>query len=229
MNSAASYTRSVWHMLRKDVRRELRARAALPAMMLLAFVLVFTLELQADFATEIKRQLVGGLLWLAVFFAGTLGLERSIADENHAGCWDALRTYPVSAAAVYTAKFLFNFATLMSVAALLIPLLAILADAPLLHRPAAMLLVAVLANFGLAAMGTLLAAIVDGLRNRANVIALLLLPLLLPVLLGAGEATRLVILDELGEEFWRWVQLLAAFAAMFFTAGVLAFEFVMED
>jgi heme exporter protein B len=216
-------------MLSKDVRRELRARAALPAMMLLAFVLVLTLELQADLAPEIKRQLVGGLLWLAVFFAGTLGLERSIADENEAGCWDALRTYPVSAAAVYTAKLLFNFLTLLGVAALLIPLLAILTGEPLLHRPAMILLVAVLANFGLAAIGTLLAAIVNGLRRRANMIALLLLPLLLPILLGAGEATRLVILDDFGKEFWRWVQLLAAFAAIFFTTGLLAFEFVMED
>jgi hypothetical protein len=48
-------------------------------------------------------------------------------------------------------------------------------------------------------------------------------------LLGAGEATRLVILDDFGKEFWRWVQLLAAFAAIFFTTGLLAFEFVMED
>ena len=38
-----------------------------------------------------------------------------------------------------------------------------------------------------------------------------------------------LILNDLGEEFWRWIQLLAAFAAMFFTVAVMVFEYVMED
>ena len=55
-----------------------------------------------------------------------------------------------------------------------------------------MLLVAMLANLGLAAIGTLIGGLVNGVRRRrANLIVLLLLPLVVPVLLGAGEATRL--------------------------------------
>ena len=69
---------------------------------------MLTLELQADLPVDMKQKVVGGLLWLAVFFAGALGLERSFADENDDGCWDALRMYPVSPAVVYIAKFLFN-------------------------------------------------------------------------------------------------------------------------
>jgi len=91
------------------------------------------------------------------------------------------------------------------------------------------LLVSLLANLGLAAIGTLIGALVNGMGRRGNLIALILLPLVLPVLLGAGEATRLVIADDLGQEFWRWLQLLAAFPIIFVTAAVLIFEFVMED
>jgi heme exporter protein B len=229
MTAAATFARQVRCLVGKDVRRERRARATWPAALLLGFLLVLTLELQADLPVEMKQKLVGGLLWLAVFFAGALGLERSFADENDAGCWDALRMYPVSPAAVYIAKFVLNFTTLSGVAALLIPLLVVLADAPLLVHPAAMLFVAVLANLGLAAIGTLVGGLVNGVRRRANLIVLLLLPLILPVLLGAGEATRLLILDDLGKDFWRWIQLLAAFAVMFFTASVMVFEYVMED
>jgi heme exporter protein B len=188
-----------------------------------------TLELQADLPVEAKHRIVGGLLWLAVFFAGALGLERSFADENDNGCWDALRMYPISPAMIYTAKFGFNFLTLMGVTAVLVPLVTALANVPLLGRPATMLLVALLANLGLAAIGTLTSALVHGVRRRGNLIVLLLLPLVLPIMLGAGEATRLMITGDLGEPFWRWVQLLAAFAVMFFTAAVLVFEFIMED
>jgi heme exporter protein B len=122
-----------------------------------------------------------------------------------------------------------NFTTLSGVAAVLVPLLVVLADAPLLDRPAMMLLVALLANLGIAAIGTLIGGLVNGVRRRGNLIVLLLLPLILPVLLGAGEATRLLIAGDLGDAFWRWVQLLAAFAVMFFTVAVLAFEYVIED
>jgi len=229
MTTVAIFARQVQCLVGKDVRRECRAGSTWPAVLLLGFVLVLTLEMQADLPVEMKHRLVGGLLWLAVFFAGALGLERSFADENDAGCWDALRMYPVSPAVIYTAKFVLNFTTLSGVAAVLVPLLVVLADAPLLDRPAMMLLVALLANLGIAAIGTLIGGLVNGVRRRGNLIVLLLLPLILPVLLGAGEATRLLIAGDLGDAFWRWVQLLAAFAVMFFTVAVLAFEYVIED
>jgi heme exporter protein B len=211
------------------MRREWRARMTWPAVVLLGFLLMLTLELQSDFPREIKHQFVGGLLWLAVFFAGALGLEQSFADEHENGCWDALRMYPVSPATIYLAKLIFNFGALTLVAAVLIPLLATLGGAPLLERPLVMLMVAVLANLGLGAIGTLTGAVVQGVRRRGNLLVLILLPLTLPVLLGAGEATRLMIAGNLGAEFWRWVQLLAAFAVLFITVSVMIFDFVMQE
>jgi heme exporter protein B len=176
-----------------------------------------------------KQRTTGGLLWLAIFMAGTMSLERSLGDEREDGCWDALRMYPVAPAVVFMAKTLFNFITLVGVAAVMIPLFVVLADAPLLARPIAMLAIVVLANLGLAAIGTLMSALTSGMRRRGNQIALLLLPLVLPVVLAAGEATRLLIAGDLSDPFWRWLQLLAAFDLMFCTLGVLIFDFVMED
>jgi heme exporter protein B len=229
MTAIASYARTMWWLARKDLRREFRTRMTWPAMLLLGLLLVMTVELQTDLPADVKEQLAGGLLWLAVFFSGTIGLERSFADENDEGCWDALRMYPLSPTVIYTAKLLFNFTALMVVTAVLLPLFAALSDVPLLDRQGTMLLVSLLANLGLAAIGTLIGALVNGMGRRGNLIALVLLPLVLPVLLGAGEATRLVIADDLGQEFWRWLQLLAAFSLIFVTAAVLIFEFVMED
>jgi heme exporter protein CcmB len=225
----AVYIRNVWCLVRKDMRREWRARMTWPAVVLLGFLLMLTLELQTDFPREIKHQFVGCLLWLAVFFAGALGLEQSFADEHENGCWDALRMYPVSPASIYLAKLIINFGALTCVAAVLIPLLAALAGAPLLERPLVMLMVTLLANLGLAAIGTLTGAVVHGVGRRGNLLVLVVLPLTLPVLLGAGEATRLMIAGSLGTEFWRWVQLLAAFAVMFVTASVMVFDFVMQE
>jgi heme exporter protein B len=137
--------------------------------------------------------------------------------------------YAVSPSAIYMAKLLFNFALLMAVTAILILLFTVLADPPWFEHSLAMLLISLLGNLSFSAIGTLVAALVNRVRSRGSLLTLVLLPLVLPVLLAAGEATRLTIANDLHEEFWRWLQLLAAFAVIFITAAVLTFEFIMED
>jgi heme exporter protein B len=216
-------------IITKDLRCELRARMTFASIALLGVLLVLALEIQADLPTETKQGLIGGSLWLAVFIAGTLGMERSFSDETNHGCFDALRMYAVSPSAIYMAKLLFNFALLMAVTAILILLFTVLADPPWFEHSLAMLLISLLGNLSFSAIGTLVAALVNRVRSRGSLLTLVLLPLVLPVLLAAGEATRLTIANDLHEEFWRWLQLLAAFAVIFITAAVLIFEFIMED
>jgi heme exporter protein B len=223
------FAQDVWRLLFKDLRCEFRARMTWPAIVLFGVLLVLILELQTELPSEFKQQIVGGSLWLGVFIAGSMGFERSMADENQQGCWDALRMYPVSPAVIYTAKLLFNLLMLCIVTAVLIPLLSALSGAPFLNCPLSLLAVSVSANAGLAAVGTLVAALVNRMRRRGNLVTLLLMPLVLPVLMGASEATRLVIAGELHDDFSRWLQLLGAFSVIFITAGVLAFELVLED
>jgi heme exporter protein B len=229
MTSCISFAQQVWCLVRKDLRRECRAPWMWSTVLQFGFVLVLTLEMQMDLPAAMKVRVAGGLLWLTVFFAGAFALERAFAVEHEEGCWDALRLYPVSPAVVFFAKTLFNWTTLCVVTAVLVTLFAVFSGAPLLERPGPMLFVALVANMGLAAVGTLVGALTSATRRGGNFVAVLLLPLVLPVVLGAGDATRLILAGDLGSDFWRWVQLLAAFAAMFLTVGALAFEFVMEE
>jgi heme exporter protein B len=216
-------------MIHKDLVSEWRARRAWPAMLLLGIVVALMFAVQMDLAPEQKTQTVGSLLWLAVFFAGMLALDRSFAAEREDGCWEGLLLYPVSPTAVYFAKLAVNVIALGAVQCVLIPLFVVLSDVPLLARPWAMLLVAVLGNLGIAAVGTLLSALASGIRHGANLSVLLVLPLVIPVVLGAAEATRLGIEESLDAAWWRWCQLLAAFAVVFIAAGAVLFEFVTED
>ena len=93
-----------------------------------------------------------------------------------------------------------------------------------------LLLVSVLGNLGIASVGTLLGAMSAGMRQSQSLLALLLLPLLVPVILGASEATRLIADNQVASDHWHyWVQLLGAFAIVYVTAGWALFEFVTED
>ncbi|MFH1267122.1 MAG: heme exporter protein CcmB [Planctomycetota bacterium] len=219
----------LWWMIHKDLVSEYRARRVWPAMLLFGMVVALVFGIQMDLVADQRRRMVGSLLWLATFFAGMLAIDRSFASEREEGCWEGLLTYPVSPAAIFLAKLAVNVVALAALQAVLIPLFVVFSDVPLLVHPGAMCLVALLGNLGISALGTLLSALATGIRHSGNLLALLVLPMAVPVVLASAEATRLMTQGDFGPQWWRWVQLLGAFAIVFVTAGVLLFDFLVED
>jgi heme exporter protein B len=218
-----------WWLIYKDLIAECRARQAWPTMLLLGAVVVSVCAIQMDLPATQRQRAAAGLLWFTIFLAGAIALDRSFACEREDGCLDALLSYPISAGLVYLAKLTVNVVALTFLECVLIPLFVLLSGAQLLASPSSLVLVATLGNAGIAAVGTLLSALVSGTRQRANLLVLLVLPMALPVLLGASEATRLTMAGDLGVEWLRWIQLLGAFAVIFVTAGIVLFEFVIEE
>ena len=112
-----------------------------------------------------------------------------------------------------------NIVWLAALQCVLIPLFVLLTDVPLFSRPWAMALVALLGNFGIASAGTLLGAVAARIHKGANLTLLLALPMVIPVVLAAAEATRLLAEGQIDRSWWDWNGLLAVFAAIFIVAG----------
>ena len=221
--------KKLWWMIHKDLVSECRARRVWPAMALLGIVVALVFSIQMDLATNQKREMIGGLLWLAIFFAGMVAMDRSFAAERDEGCWDGLSLCPVSPTTIYLAKLTSNVVAMAALETILIPLFVVLSGVELTGHLRAMVLVAVLGNLGIAAVGTLLSAMSAGIRHNASLLVLLVLPLATPVVLAAAEATRLVAEGSLGTQYWGWVRLLGGFAVVFVTAGAVLFDYVVED
>jgi heme exporter protein B len=219
----------LWWMIRKDLLSEWRARRAWPSMLLFGTVVAVIFSVQIDPLPEYKAQIAGSLLWLAIFFAGMPAIDRSFAAEREEGCGQSLSLYPISCTAIYFAKLGVNVIALAALQAVLIPLFIMLCDAPLAMHPGAMLLVAALGNVGIASVGTLLSALTSGTRHSGSMLAVIALPLAIPVLLAAAKATQCLGASQIDADCWRWVQLLGVFAGLFTAAGALLFDFVMED
>ena len=197
-------------------------------MLVLGAIVAVLVSLQLDAQPYENQRVVGGLLWLAIFFAGMIAVDQSFAAERENGCWEGLTTYPLSATAIFVAKLIVNSIALAAVQAVVIPLFTILTDVPLLASPGAVCIVAALGNIGIAAVGTLVSAAAARI-DRDNLLVILVLPLVIPVLVTAAEASRLLAAGDFGPSWWYAIQLLAAFDVIFVTAGAVLFEFVMED
>ncbi len=218
-----------WWIIQKDLMSELRARRTWPAMLVLGIVVALVFSLQMDLLLEQKQQVVGGLLWLAIFFAGMTAVDRSFAVEHEEGCWQGMKLLPVGPCIVFLAKWVVNVVALLALACLLIPLFFVLGELPLWAHADEMLLIAVLVCPGLAAVGTLVSALAIGSGRGGSPLVLVVLPLVIPVLLAAAECTRLVVQGQFDDSWWRWIQLLGAFAVVFTTAGTLLFDYAIED
>jgi heme exporter protein B len=216
-------------MIEKDLRSEWRARRAWPSMLLFGIVVAVVFGVQIDPLPQCRPQIAGSLLWLATFFAGMLAIDRSFAAEREEACGQSLQLYPISSARIYFAKLAVNVIAVGVLQAVLIPLFVILCDAPLTAHPWAMLLVAAMGNIGIAAVGTLLSALTSASKRSGSMLALVALPLAVPVLLAAAKATQCLGEERIGAECWRWVQLLTVFSVVFATAGAMLFDFVTED
>lgn len=220
--------RLAW-LIYKDLLSESRARCAWPTMLLLGLVVVLLIGLQMGRGAGPRSGMAAGLFWLAVVLTATPALEQSFASERENRCWDGLMLYPVPPALVYTAKLLTNFLMLAVLEAVLLLAFAVFCGVSLLQRPGGLFVVAGLANLGIAALGTLLAAASSRARNGGAMVRLVALPALVPVLLAGAESMSALRDGNLGADGWRWVQLLGAFAVVFTTAGLILFGFLIED
>ncbi len=220
---------SFWWIVHKDLVSEFRSRRVWPAMLLLGIVVALIFSIQMDLLPQQKRQIVGGLLWLSVFFAGATVFDRSFAAEREDGCWDGMKLLPVSPGAVFFAKLTVNVLALAVLEGLLIPLFFLLSDLPLMAHAHQLALIAALASPGLAAVGTLVSALAAGGGKGGSLLVLVVLPLVIPVMLAAAECTRLAVENRIDAPWWRWIQLLGAFSIVFVTAGALLFEYAIED
>jgi heme exporter protein B len=223
----SSFFRQVLAIVAKDIAAELHTREMVSAMLVFAVLALLVFSFALDLGGAMARAAAPGVLWATVAFAGTLGLSRSLAREQQAGCMDGLLLAPTDRSAIFLGKALGNLAFIGIVEAALLPLFSVLFDTPLL-RPG-VLVVTALGTVGYAAVGTLLAAIAINTRAREVMLPILLLPLAIPVLIAAVQATSWLVEGGTFAEVGGWVRLLVAYDLIIVAVSVLTFGYVVEE
>jgi len=211
-----NYLADVGTLARKDLRLELRSRDTFLSMVLfvVATLVVFSFSLPAETVAEASY----GLLWVALLFTAILGLTRAFAAEREQRVLDGLVLAPCDRSAIWLGKALAVVAFLVLAEAVALPAFA------LFFEPVTWELVAAvaLADLGLAAVGTLLAAMAAASRARELLLPLLLLPLAIPIVVGGVGAS---ISDEPGQ----FLGFLALYDLIFAILSWASFEYVVTE
>jgi heme exporter protein B len=211
-----SYFADVGALTRKDLRVELRARDTLPAMLLfvLSTLVVFHFALPEGTGDDAAY----GLLWVAIVFTALLGLSRAWVSESEHGVLDALVLAPSDRSAIWLGKTLATFAFLVAAQVVALPAF-VLFFAPL---DGAALAGVVLADLGICAVGSLLAAMAAAGRARELLLPLLMLPLAIPLVVGGVGAA-------ISPEGERYLLFLVLYDAVFAVLSWASFEYVVTE
>ncbi len=215
-------------ILWKDLVTEWRSRDRVIAMGLFALlvVVVFHFALPEAGADRLRPALPG-LLWVAYVFAAMLGLNRAFAVELENDALAGLALVPADRGWIFLGKAAANWILLGVVQAATAVAFALAFDVRLAAVAVPLSGVVALGSLGLCSIGTLFAAISVRTQYREVMLPLLLLPLLVPVLLGAVDATA-QLLDE-GRVSFAPLQLLLVTNAVFLIVSFVGFEYVLDE
>ncbi len=209
----------------KDLRSELRSRAAINSVLLFTLcsllVVVFAIGNQ-----QISPQVKAALIWVILFFASFSGLSHVFLIEEETGTSLALRLYAKSEA-IFIGKLIFNLLAVEVITFVVTPMFGIM-----LHLEPKNILgfigVILSGTIALSVGATVTASVIAKANGKGALYGAIGFPVLLPVLMMAVQGTKLS-LDEIGGPTWRIVLGLMMFAVMLGTAAITVFPLVWED
>ena len=224
---SSSLLQATFAIVQKDLAAEFRSRELLSAMLVfsLLVILIFNFALELDIKT--RQSVTAGVLWTTFAFAGTLGLNRSMAVEKDRGCMDGLLLAPVDRSAIYFGKAISNLAFMLIVEAIVLPVYSVLYNVNLFRFD--LIGVILLGSIGYTAVGTLLAAMSVQTRTRDVLLPILLFPVVIPVLLSAVKASGGLLAGVEMSEIMTPVNILIVYDVIFIAVAFMVFDYVVEE
>ncbi|MCI0556232.1 MAG: heme exporter protein CcmB [Anaerolineae bacterium] len=221
------FIRAILAIVWKDLRAEFRSFELVSAMLVfsLLVILIFNFALELDIKT--RQSVTAGVLWSTFAFAGTLGLNRSMAIEKDRGSLDGLLLAPVDRSAIYFGKFISNLAFMLLVEIIVLPIYSILYNTNLFQP--GLLMVILLGSIGYTAVGTLLSAMSVQTRTRDVLLPILLFPIAFSVLLAAVKASGGFLNNSELTDILLPINLLIAYDIIFIAVSFMVFDHVIEE
>jgi heme exporter protein B len=213
----------------KDIVLESRSRETIASLLVFGVVVLVVFNFALDVTPANVLQLAPGLLWVAIVLSAVTGMGRTFLIERENGCMTALLLAPVERSSIYLAKLIVNTLLLIVFEIGLVPFFIIVYSVPVAGNLVALCTVVLIGTIGLAAAGTLFATVAAGTRARELMLPLIVLPLQIPLLISAVQATGLVLDGQSLSQLGSWGTILIAFDVLFITMGWLAFEIISVD
>ena len=213
----------------KDIRLELRSRTALLSAIVFSALVLVVFNFARDPTALAAVDLAPSVLWVTFAFGAVIALNRAFYVERENAALDGILLAPVPRSALYVGKLLANLAFVGVVEAVALPLFVLFFNVSLGHALGGILGVTALATIGFVAVGTIFSAMVVRTRFAELMLPVLLLPFMVPPLVGAVQVTAKLLAGRPLSEMLGWLRLLTLFDVVFVTLCILVFPAVVDE
>jgi heme exporter protein B len=222
-----SFFKAMTAIIRKDLAAEYHSRELIPTMLAFSLIVIIIFNFALELDIKARQTVTAGVLWTTFAFAGTLGLNRSMAIEKDRGCMDGLLLAPVDRSAIFFGKMISNLVFMLIVEVIVLPIYSLLYSVNLFQG--GLLGVILLGSIGYSAVGTLLSTMSAETRTRDVLLPILLLPVVLPVLLASVKVSGGLLNGADLPEILAPLNLLIAYDVLFIAVSFMVFDFVVEE
>jgi heme exporter protein B len=220
-----SFLRHALGIASKDLKVELRSREIVYTMTFFAALLVVVFSI--SFVREARSipNMVPGMLWVAVAFAGTIGVGRAFDRERDNETMRALLLSPAPRLSVFLGKAASIFALIVAVQLVVAPLLTLFLNAPIFARPDIIALALLGGALGISVVSTVFAAMLLRTRARDVLLPVILYPILVPLFIAGTRAVGAALKPFPDLEAARyWLAFLGIYDAVFLVISLWTFE-----
>ncbi len=221
--------RAAWHIALKDIAIEWRTKTAFASGLVFAVLVLAVLFFSRDPTAVSSQDIAPGALWVTFTFAAMLGLNRAFLLEREMRALDGILLTPVPKAAIFWGKFGANLVFVGTIEAISLPLFVLFYDVPIWIQLGELVLVIAMATIAFVAVGTLLSAMAVRTRYAELMLPLLLLPFLVPPLVGGVQLTARLLEGRPLSDLGGWLRLIGAFDVAFVTLAALLFPVVLDE
>ncbi|MFN2145193.1 MAG: heme exporter protein CcmB [Anaerolineales bacterium] len=224
---ATSFWKAMWAVVWKDLSAERRSREIFSVMLVFSLLVVIISNFALDLNPKTQREITAGMLWITFAFAGTLGLNRSMAIEKENNCLNGLLLAPVDRTAILFGKVIGNLLFVLMVEVIVVPLFSIFNNINLFNP--GLLITLVLGSIGYVVVGTFLSTITVQTRTGNILLPILQFPIVLPVIISAVRASTYFLQGQEMGLIWPNLNLIIAFDAIYIALSVIFFDFLVEE
>jgi heme exporter protein B len=179
-------------VLRKDLRIEFRTRYGVSAVIMFLLITVAVI-LYSTPGEQLQPSILSAFLWIALFFGAMTGLARSFVSEEERGTSLILRLY-ASGESVFIGKLIYNLGLMIALAisALLFFQFFFTRDFHIRDWPIFALQL-FLGAVGIAAVSTILSALISRASQKGALLPIVALPILMPLVIATTDAMRITL------------------------------------
>ncbi|HEY4649510.1 MAG TPA: heme exporter protein CcmB [Gemmatimonadales bacterium] len=213
----------------KDIRAELRSRTALLTALVFAALVLVIFNFARDPTAVSAATLAPSVLWVTFALAAMVAMNRAFTVERENGALDGMLLAPIPREAVFLGKLLANLAFVGAVELVTLPLFTLFFNVSVWSILPGLLAVMALATIGFVAVGTIFSAMAVRTRFAELLLPVLLLPFMVPPLIGAVQTTTRLLADRPLSEMVGWLRLLTLYDIVFVTLCTLTFSSVVDE